>query len=171
VESEEVCPLSEEIATRADGDGDPLRRLVEDTAAFAHAYLRWIDAQAAEGLTLPRLLLVERLDCKGPAMMRTLADELGLSPRNMTALVDSLEAEDLVRRKPHPTDRRATVVELTEDGAAAACETVLIPQMGAMSCLFTDLDPAEQEQFSAALATLREGMKRRTDAAKASPAG
>ena len=169
--SEELCPLAEEIAARSGGDGDPLRRLVEDTAAFAHAYLRWIDAQAAEGLTLPRLLLVERLGCKGPAMMRTLADELGLSPRNMTALVDSLEVEGLVRRQPHPTDRRATVVELTEDGAAAACETVLIPQMGAMSCLFTDLDPAEQEQFSAALATLREGMKRRTDAAKASSAG
>ena len=171
MESEEVCPFSEEIATRADGDDDPLRRLVEDTAAFAHAYLRWIDAQAAEGLTLPRLLLVERLGCKGPAMMRTLADELGLSPRNMTALVDSLEVEGLVRRQPHPTDRRATVVELTEDGAAAACETVLIPQMGAMSCLFTDLDPEEQKRFSAALATLRTGMKRRSQAGKAAAAG
>ena len=169
--SEEVCPLAEEIATRSGGDVDPLRRLVEDTAAFAHTYLRWIDAQAAEGLTLPRLRLVERLDCKGPAMMRTLADELGLSPRNMTALVDSLEAEGLVQRKPHPTDRRATVVELTEDGTAAACEAVLIPQMGAMSCLFTDLEPEEQEQFSAALATLQQGMKRRSQAGQAAEAG
>ena len=146
---------------------DPLRHLVEDTAAFAHAYLRWLDTQAGDGLTLPRLRLVERLSCKGPAMMRALADELGLSPRNMTALVDSLEAEGLVRRKPHPTDRRATVVELTESGDAAACETVLIPQMGAMSCLFTDLESAEQEKFSAALATLRTGMKRRSEAGKA----
>jgi DNA-binding MarR family transcriptional regulator len=171
VDSEEVCPFAEETATRSGGDVDPLRRLVEDTAAFAHAYLRWIDAQAAEGLTLTRLLLVERLDCKGPAMMRTLADELGLSPRNMTALVDSLEAEGLVRRKPHPTDRRATVIELTEDGTAAACETVLIPQMGAMSCLFTDLEPEAQDQFSAALATLREGMRRRSQASNATAAG
>lgn len=169
--SEEVCPLAEEIATRSGGDVDPLRRLVEDAAAFAHAYLRWIDAQAAEGLTLPRLRLVERLSCKGPAMMRALADELGLSPRNMTALVDSLEAEGLVRRKPHPTDRRATVVELTESGDAVACETVLIPQMGAMSCLFTDLEPEEQEQFSAALATLQTGMKRRSQAGQAAAAG
>ena len=171
MDSEEVCPLAEEVAARASGDSDPLRRLVEDTAAFAHAYLRWIDAQAAEGLTLPRLRLVDRLSSKGPAMMRTLADELGLSPRNMTALVDSLEAEGLVRRKPHPTDRRATVVELTEDGTAVACETVLIPQMGAMSCLFTDLEPEEQEKFSAALATLQTGMKRRNEAGKAAAAG
>ncbi len=171
MESEEVCTLAEEAAAAHDGGPDPLRRLVEDTAAFAHAYLRWIDAQAADGLTLPRLLLVERLSCKGPAMMRTLADELGLSPRNMTALVDSLEGEGLVRRKPHPTDRRATVVELTEIGDEAACETVLVPRMGAMSCLFRDLDPEQQEQFSAVLSTLREGMKRRTEAGKAEAAG
>jgi DNA-binding MarR family transcriptional regulator len=171
VDSEEVCPLAEETAAPAGGDVDPLRRMVEDTAAFAHTYLRWIDAQTAEGLTLPRLLLVERRDCKGPAMMRTLADELGLSPRNMTALVDSLESEGLVRRRPHPTDRRATMVELTEDGTSAACETVLIPQMGAMSCLFTDLEPEEQEQFSAALATLQKGMKRRSEAARPAAAG
>jgi len=166
VESEEACPLAEQAAARGDGV-DPLRHLVEETAAFAHAYLRWLDTQASDGLTLPRLRLVERLGCKGPAMMRTLADELGLSPRNMTALVDSLEDEGLVRRKPHPTDRRATVVELTESGAAAACETVLVPQMGAMSCLFGDLSDEEQAQFSAALATLRDGMKRRGEAAKA----
>ena len=169
MDPEEVCPHSEGTAG-ADGAVDPLRRLVEDTAAFAHAYLRWIDAQAAEGLTLPRLLLVERLGCKGPAMMRTLADELGLSPRNMTALVDSLESEGLVRRRPHPTDRRATVVELTELGEGTACESVLVPQMGAMSCLFSDLGPEEREQFSAALATLKEGMKRRREAAKAASA-
>jgi DNA-binding MarR family transcriptional regulator len=169
VDPEEVCPPAE--GTAAGGDGvDPLRHLVEDTAAFAHAYLRWIDAQAAEGLTLPRLLLVERLGCKGPAMMRTLADELGLSPRNMTALVDSLESEGLVRRQPHPTDRRATVVELTELGEGAACESVLVPQMGAMSCLFRDLSPEEQEQFSAALATLKAGMRRRSEAARATSA-
>jgi DNA-binding MarR family transcriptional regulator len=166
VESEEACPLAEQAAARGDGV-DPLRHLVEETAAFAHAYLRWLDTQASDGLTLPRLRLLERLGCKGPAMMRTLADELGLSPRNMTALVDSLEDEGLVRRRPHPTDRRATVVELTESGDAVACETVLVPQMGAMSCLFGDLSAEEQAQSSAALATLQDGMKRRGEAAKA----
>jgi len=39
VESEEACPLAEQAAARGDGV-DPLRHLVEETAAFAHAYLR-----------------------------------------------------------------------------------------------------------------------------------
>jgi DNA-binding MarR family transcriptional regulator len=156
----EVCAAAERLTTDGASD-DPLRRLVEDTAAFAQTFLRWIDAQASEGLTLPRLRLVERLHCQGPAMMRTLADELELSPRNMTALVDNLETEGLVARQPHPTDRRATMIELTADGNRAA-EAVLSPAMGAMSCLFTDLTDEQQQAFSEALHVLKAGMKRRT---------
>jgi DNA-binding MarR family transcriptional regulator len=144
----------------ADVAVDPRRRLVEDTAAFAHAFLRWIDAQAADGLTLPRLRLIERLHCRGPAMMRALADELGLSPRNMTALVDALEAEALAARRPHPTDRRATMIELTASGCQAA-EAVLTPQLAAMGRLFDDLSEDERQQFGATLAKLREAMAAR----------
>jgi DNA-binding MarR family transcriptional regulator len=157
VESE-VCALAAGIGD--DADVDPLRRLVDQTAAFAHAYLRWIDEQASDGLTLPRLRLVERLHCKGPDKMGILADELGLSPRNMTVLVDGLEDEGLVKRVPHTTDRRATVIEATQEGMAAA-EVLLEPHFGAMSCLFTDLSDEQRAQFSEILATLRAGMKAR----------
>ena len=34
----------------------------------------------------------------------------------MTALVDALEADGLVERRPHPTDGRSTVVSLTRSG-------------------------------------------------------
>jgi DNA-binding MarR family transcriptional regulator len=157
VESE-VCALAAGIGD--DADVDPMRRLVDQTAAFAHAYLRWIDEQASDGLTLPRLRLVERLHCKGPDKMGILADELGLSPRNMTVLVDGLEDEGLVKRVPHSTDRRATVIEATQEGMAAA-EVLLEPHFGAMSCLFTDLSDEQRAQFSEILATLRAGMKAR----------
>jgi DNA-binding MarR family transcriptional regulator len=149
------------IAGPDEAGSDPLRRLLDDTASFAHAYLRWLDAQAADGLTLPRLRLVERLHCEGPDRMGVLADEIGLSPRNMTALVDGLEGEGLVRRVPHSTDRRCTVIEATPDGMAAA-EVLLEPHFGAMSCLFRDLSEEQRAQFSEILGTLRAGMKART---------
>src|SRR5262245_18061356 len=151
----EVCASADRLAAArgADAEVDPLRRLVEQTAAFSHTFLRWIDAQAADGLTLPRLRLVERLHCRGPAMMRTLADELELSPRNMTALVDNLEAEGLVARRPHPTDRRATMIELTAGGSEAA-EVVLSPAMAGMSCRFTDLTAEQQARFAEVMAIL-----------------
>jgi DNA-binding MarR family transcriptional regulator len=139
---------------------EALGALVGQTAAFAHTFLRWIDVAASDGLTLTRLRLLERLHCQGPAMMRTLADELDLSPRNMTALVDGLETDALVARRPHPTDRRATMIELTTDGYAAV-EAALGPALGAMSCLFTDLSPEQRRAFSEAMDVLKAGIKRR----------
>ena len=47
--------------------------------------------------------------------MSELKEELGVTATNVTALVDSLEKDGLVKRKRHPTDRRATVIELTDN--------------------------------------------------------
>jgi DNA-binding MarR family transcriptional regulator len=139
------------------GDDDLRRMLVEDTAAFVRDFHRWVDARAENGLTLPSLRVLERLHCQGPAMMRTLADELGLSPRNMTALVDGLEGSALVARRPHPSDRRAVVVELTASGTDAS-DAVLGPRIAAMGELFDVLDEGERQQFSALIGRLRAAM-------------
>src|SRR5262245_30896828 len=95
---------------------DPRRQLVELAAAFSSGYLRWLGATSSDGLNFLRRRVLELLHCQGPQMMRALADELGLTPRNMTALIDALEGERLVRRVAHPTDRRATLIELTPQG-------------------------------------------------------
>lgn len=156
----ELCEHAERaLATRpADAEPDPRRLLMEDTAGFVREFHRWVDAQAQDGLTLPGLRLVERLHCQGPAMMRTLADELDLTPRNMTALVDGLEGDELVVRRPHPSDRRAIVVELTAAGGEAA-DAVLSPRITAMGELFDVLSDHEREQFSTLLRRLRDAMR------------
>ncbi len=41
---------------------------------------------------------------------------LGVTARNVTSLVDRLEAGRFVRRVPHPSDRRVTLLELTDRG-------------------------------------------------------
>ena len=46
--------------------------------------------------------------------MASLRDELGVTATNITALVDALEKDQLVVRKAHPSDRRATIIEITE---------------------------------------------------------
>ena len=89
--------------------------------------------------------------------MRDLGDQLGVSPRNMTAMVDALEDAGLVVRQPHPTDRRATLVTLTPGGLHEA-EQVMGPRLAAIAELFEGFTPAEQEAFSAALHRLGEAM-------------
>jgi DNA-binding MarR family transcriptional regulator len=39
-----------------------------------------------------------------------------VSPRTVTDLIDGLEARGLVARGPHPSDRRVTLLHLTEAG-------------------------------------------------------
>jgi len=129
------------------------RDLVDLSARFAHEFLRWLDASSEGGLTYPRLRVLETLHCQGPAKMRSLAETLSLSPRNVTALADSLETEGLVQRVAHPTDRRVTLLELTDVGMAAAEES-LTPRLIEISRLFDELTPTMRARFRSALETL-----------------
>ena len=43
-------------------------------------------------------------------------DRLQVHPASVTNTVNRLEADGLVARKPHPTDRRTTLAVLTRDG-------------------------------------------------------
>lgn len=134
------------------------RTLIDVTARFAHGFLRHLDASPQGGFTYPRLRVLEFLQCQGPTTMRPLADRLGLSARNLTAVADALEVDGFVRRVAHPTDRRATILEITDAGRAAAC-AALEPRFAEISALFDALGTAEREQLRATLTTLVERME------------
>ena len=72
------------------------------------------------GLTFARYeaLVLLTFARSGRLPMRTMGERLQLHPTSVTNIVDRLQADGLVRRVPHPTDRRATLVEITEPGAA-----------------------------------------------------
>lgn len=73
----------------------------------------------ALGLSFARIRAVRRV-AKRPMSMKELAAALDVDPPNATALVDDLESLALVRRRPHPADRRAKLVEATPKGKEAA---------------------------------------------------
>jgi DNA-binding MarR family transcriptional regulator len=127
--------------------------LVAQTARFTTSFLRWMETRSCGGLNYARLRLLQALHCGGPAIMRDLGTQLGTSPRNMTAIVDALEDAHLVVRRRHPTDRRATIIELSPEGAREA-EQELGPRISAMSEIFADLSPGERKQFSSILGKL-----------------
>lgn len=63
-------------------------------------------------LSPQRLRILGSLYERGPRIMSDLKEELGVTATNITALIDSLESDKLVQRRAHPTDRRATMIEL-----------------------------------------------------------
>ena len=65
------------------------------------------------------LLLFSR---RGALPLSTVGSRLQVHPASVTNVVDRLEAQGLVRRTPHPTDRRATLAELTDRGRRVATE-------------------------------------------------
>ena len=136
-------------------------RLVEALASFERAYARWVKSPLRNtGLTYARIRLLRVLDRSGPRIMSALSDELVVSPRNVTVLVDALEANGLVRRRAHPTDRRAMLVELTPQGVET-CDVMYTEHIEAVGELFSDLSDADQRELLRLLNLLGSGLERR----------
>jgi DNA-binding MarR family transcriptional regulator len=57
---------------------------------------------------------------RGSLPMRVIGQRLQVHPTSVTNAVDRLEMAGLVVRKPHPSDRRATLIEITDRGRLVA---------------------------------------------------
>ncbi|MEV6279892.1 MarR family transcriptional regulator [Nocardia sp. NPDC051832] len=105
---------------------------------------------AERGLSLARARLLWTLHHHGPRTQREIADLLATTPRNVTGLLDGLAGDGYLVRQPHPNDRRATLVTLTENGrrftAALRTERDIMAD-----ALLGDIPPAQIEAFSAVL--------------------
>jgi len=71
---------------------------------------------AQYGLTAVQAKVLLLLQADGAMTMRTIAGQLQYDASNLTGVVDRLEELGAVRRQPHPHDRRAKGVLLTESG-------------------------------------------------------
>jgi DNA-binding MarR family transcriptional regulator len=120
--------------------------LVDAMQSFVDAFTRWSKTRAAAaGPSLSRLRVLNTLHCEGPQKMVDLADTLGVTPRSVTALVDGLEGEGLVRRVAHPTDRRITMIELTAEAPDAA--ELFAAHQASIADLCSLMTSEEQQQY------------------------
>ncbi len=93
----------------------------------------------AVGMSFGRARAVRRLAHQAMSMGE-LAAVLGIDPPNATVLVADLESQGLVRRRPHPTDGRAKIVEATRKGKdlARRADAILAAPPPALSALGAD---------------------------------
>jgi MarR family 2-MHQ and catechol resistance regulon transcriptional repressor len=91
----------------------------------SHRALRLLAEQsiANAGLCLTDFAALEALLHKGSLSISEIQDKVQLASGSMTAAIDRLEKHGLVVRKSTASDRRARIVQLTEEGkrVAAAC--------------------------------------------------
>lgn len=117
---------------------------------------RRLRAQSTDSVvTLSQLSALSCLHKAGAMTPGELAAKEGVQPPSMTRVIAALEDLGLVARRPHPTDGRQAIVELTESGHARIEEEVSARER------WLDLQLAElDEQERAALSRAAEIMER-----------
>ena len=114
--------------------------------------------KGAVKLSGPRLRLLMAVEEVGSLRMGDVAEELGITARTVTTLVDALEREGLLARLPDPTDRRATLLELTEQ-ARTEFEQVRRLQMDLGEELVAPLDTQQRRLLLDLLSRLNQEME------------
>jgi DNA-binding MarR family transcriptional regulator len=105
--------------------------------------------------------------CEGHAAGATeLSRMLLASQGNITRLLDRMEQDKLVRRRPDPRDKRVSQVQMTGKGEALFARLARDHE-GWTEDLFADLDKAELKELISLLAKLRVRLDGRSSEARA----
>lgn len=118
-----------------DIEGDERRFLVLSSLLRFHRLVtEVVDRELREhGLNLTDYLMLMTLELSeaGTRLISGLARNLLVHPTTATLATDRLEARALLQRRPHPTDRRAILVTITEAGRQLVNEaTVALDAIG-----------------------------------------
>jgi DNA-binding MarR family transcriptional regulator len=89
-----------------------------------------------------------------PLAGHVIADRLLVSSASMTSLLDTLQRRSLIERHPHPTDRRKSLIYLTDEARTIVDEMLPVVHATATEAL-ADLTESEREQLITSLATIR----------------
>jgi DNA-binding MarR family transcriptional regulator len=105
-------------------------------------------------ITPGHLRALRVLSRHGPLRLSRLSDQLRIAPRSATEVTDALESRGLVERQPDLTDRRATLVQLTEHGRSVL-DAIRAARGSEAERLFSQLSPADQADLARILRQLR----------------
>jgi DNA-binding MarR family transcriptional regulator len=83
--------------------------------------LRW--ERSSDAITDGQYGVLAALSARGPMTPSALAEDQHVQPPPMSRTINGLVEMGLVRREPHPSDRRQVLVSITEAGEAEVRET------------------------------------------------
>ncbi|RDI53001.1 MarR family winged helix-turn-helix transcriptional regulator [Nocardia mexicana] len=118
-----------------------------DVCKLVHSFTHRLEVhvrRVAEQLGLTSSQVVALRELSEPITARELAARMSCEPSNATFVLDRLEAQGLVERKPHPTDRRAKRIELTAAGHDS--RAAVLARLGTGSPL-TSLSTTQQREL------------------------
>ena len=84
-----------------------------------------------------------------------IGEQLSVTRGTVTGLLDSLERQRLVRRTPHPKDRRMLLIELTDEGRIIL-DRLMPEHVQGMCELLACLSESEKKAFAGVLAKIQD---------------
>lgn len=112
-------------------------------------------AEVEERVTLPQFRMLVVLSTHGATKLVTLADVLQVAPSTAMRMVDRLIAAGLADRQAHPTNRRETVLRLTEEGRRTV-EDVTARRRAEIAGIVARLAPEQRAALVDALTAFNE---------------
>ncbi len=112
-------------------------------------------AFAAHDVTPSQVRAIRVLDAHGGVRAKELAEHLRIAPRSATEVVDALEGKGLVSRSPDATDRRASLVALTDRGRELSAEVRRLRGVESEK-LFRQLSDTDRADLARILGKLQE---------------
>jgi DNA-binding MarR family transcriptional regulator len=110
--------------------------------------------RAEHSFSLTQGAVLGRLDRDGPLGTVELAAAERVRPQSMGQTLAELEAQGLVVRRPHETDRRRTLIDLTDDGRRVLAEDRKRRIGWLAEAIDRELSAEEQETLDRAVALL-----------------
>lgn len=150
-----------------------------------HDYLVQLE-QATRGLLALNVSVLERMEKKiglaplralqslerlGPSMVTELGDDLDLLPSTASRLSDRLAEAGLITRRVSPTNRRATLLELTDAGRRVLDDMIglRIQALGTVADLMTEHDRAALVEGTQAFTTAHQELSSHSRQQRAEP--
>jgi DNA-binding MarR family transcriptional regulator len=105
-------------------------------------------------LSWSQIATLARLDKAGAMTTADLARAEFVKPQSMGTTLADLEQAGLVQRRPHPTDGRQVLFELTAEGVEARRQRNIAKREWLLAAM-AGLDPAEQQTLIVAAALIK----------------
>ncbi len=140
-------------------DWEPMPECLSQSTGFV---LHWVaklaeqiytNAVATIGLRPYQVATLQMLEAEGAIVQARLSDKLHIDKATMVTLLNELENQGLVERRPHPSDRRAFEIHLLEAGQQRVREAEKV-SIAATKQFFSTLLPAEQQTLHKLLSQL-----------------
>jgi DNA-binding MarR family transcriptional regulator len=134
-----------------------VEQMDRDLAAIRRVLRRPLEIEIARGeLTVPQTAVMRVVVRQPGVSLKNLSRQLSLAHSTVSGIVDRLEKQGMLTRKPDPSDGRASCIYPTRPVVEFVSKQIPVLSQGPLQNALDRATPAEREAIAKALSRLRQ---------------